>query len=207
LSTRSPRRNPDGTRVRKYGVWAVADDALLAGLGSGDEDAALAFIRRFQQRVYGLALLIVGDTARAEDIAQEAFVRAWRHAPAYDARRGSVATWLLTITRNLAIDTLRAGRARPADLVPSVDTTLADPGPGPEDLAGRDAELARVRRALASLPTEQRRAVVLASFYGRTAQEVGEIEGIPLGTAKTRIRSGLIRLRDRLESEETTRDG
>src|SRR5262245_18055226 len=193
--------------MRRYSVWAAADDALLAGLGSGDEDAALAFIRRFQQRVYGLAVLIVGDSARAEDIAQEAFVRAWRHAPAYDARRGSVATWLMTITRNLAIDSLRAGRARPADLVPSVDTTLADPGPGPEDLAGRDAEVARVRRALATLPQEQRRAVVLASFYGRTAQEVGEIEGIPLGTAKTRIRSGLIRLRDRLESEETAREG
>jgi RNA polymerase sigma-70 factor (ECF subfamily) len=186
-------------------VWAAADDTLLAGLGAGDPDAALAFVRRYQQRVYGLAVLILGDAGRAEDVAQEAFVRAWRHAPAYDARRGSVATWLLTITRNLSIDALRAGRSRPADLVPSVDATLADPGPGPDDIAGRDAEVARVRAALALLPAEQRRAVMLASFYGRTAQEVSELESIPLGTAKTRIRTGLIRLRDTLANEERAR--
>jgi RNA polymerase sigma-70 factor (ECF subfamily) len=194
--------NPDGESLRKYPVWEAADDALLAGLATGDQDAAIAFVRRFQQRVFGLALLIVRDPGRAEDVAQEAFVRAWRHAPAYDARRGSVVTWLLTITRNLAIDAIRMGRSRPSDLVPMVDGVWADAGPLPDELAGRDAEMTMVRAALARLPVEQRRAVLLAAFYGRTAQEISEIESIPLGTAKTRIRSGLHRLRAALAVEE-----
>src|SRR4051794_36732891 len=76
----------------------LSDEPLLAGLGAGDRRAAAAFVRRFERRVYGLALTVVGDPALAEDIAQEALTRAWRHAQAYDPRRGAVATWLLTIT-------------------------------------------------------------------------------------------------------------
>ena len=91
-------------------MWTVSDDALVAGLASGDRDAASAFVRRFQRRVYGLARTIVADDRAAEDIAQEAFVRAWKHAGAYDPRRGSVVGWLLTITRNLAIDAVRVRR-------------------------------------------------------------------------------------------------
>ena len=178
------------------GVWAVADDALLAGLGAGDPDAAAAFVRRFQGRVFGLAVTMVGDRTVADDVAQEAFVRAWRHAAAYDARRGSVATWLLTITRNLAIDSLRAMRSVPTD--PGVLAGLLPPagGSGPDGavVAGEDAD--RVRAALAALPPEQQRAVVLARFSGLTAAEIGVREGIPLGTAKTRIRAGMLRLRD-----------
>ncbi len=87
----------------------------MAGFAAGDTDAATAFVRRYQARVFGLAVTMVGDPAAAEEIAQEAFARAWRHAGSYDARRGRVATWLLTITRNLAIDHLRAHRAEPLD--------------------------------------------------------------------------------------------
>jgi RNA polymerase sigma-70 factor (ECF subfamily) len=82
---------------------ALSDEALLAGLAAGDADAATAFIRRFQARVYGLVVTIVRDEGVAEDVAQETFVRAWKHARTYDPRRGRVATWLLTIARNLAI--------------------------------------------------------------------------------------------------------
>src|SRR5947199_9763151 len=89
---------------------ALSDESLLAGLGSGDRRAASAFVGRFERRVYGLALTVVGDRVLAEDVAQEALTRAWRHAEAYDPRRGSVATWLLTITRNLAIDAIRLRR-------------------------------------------------------------------------------------------------
>jgi RNA polymerase sigma factor (sigma-70 family) len=88
-------------------VWTVSDETLVAGLASGDRDAASAFVQRFQRRVFGLARTIVVDDRAAEDIAQEAFVRAWKHAGAYDPRRGSVVGWLLTITRNLAIDAVR----------------------------------------------------------------------------------------------------
>ena len=173
------------------------DDALLAAFGVGDAEAATAFVRRHQARVFGLARSIVGDSALAEDVAQEAFVRAWRHATAYDSRRGSVVTWLLTITRNLAIDSLRLRRPMPLD--PATVAAFERSGDGPADSPAAAAEVtsevARLRTALAGLPEEQRRAVVLASLGGRTAREIGESEGIPLGTAKTRIRTGLLRVR------------
>jgi RNA polymerase sigma factor (sigma-70 family) len=94
---------------------ALSDEALLSGLAAGDADAATAFTRRFQARVYGLVLTIVRDQGTAEDVAQETFVRAWRYAQTYDPRRGRVATWLLTIARNLAIDVIRVKRAEPLD--------------------------------------------------------------------------------------------
>jgi RNA polymerase sigma factor (sigma-70 family) len=178
-------------------MWGAADDALLAGFGMGDAEAATAFVRRHQARVYGLARSIVGDPALAEDVAQEAFVRAWRHAAAYDPRRGSVPTWLLTITRNLAIDALRRHRPSPvdADTLPRFDREAGGPADGPGAAAEVASEMVRLRAALAGLPEEQRRAVVLAALCGRTAKEIGESEGIPLGTAKTRIRTGLLRIR------------
>jgi RNA polymerase sigma factor (sigma-70 family) len=178
-------------------MGSAADDALLAGFGMGDAEAATAFVRRHQARVFGLARSIVGDSALAEDVAQEAFVRAWRHAGAYDVRRGSVLTWLLAITRNLAIDALRLHRPAPVDPTTIADFDLRAGGQpdGPGAAAEVSTEMDRLRSALADLPEEQRRAVVLAALCGRTAKEVGESEGIPLGTAKTRIRTGLIRVR------------
>jgi len=173
----------------------LSDESLLAGLGSGDRRAAGAFVGRFERRVFGLALTVVGDRALAEDVAQEALTRAWRHAEAYDPRRGSVATWLLTITRNLAIDAVRLRRADPRSPADVADLAGASAGRGPADTAVANHEGQRVRAALQALPIEQRRAIVLSAFHGRTAREIAELEGIPLGTAKTRIRSGLLRLR------------
>jgi RNA polymerase sigma-70 factor (ECF subfamily) len=174
---------------------APSDESLLAGLAVGDEAACTAFVRRFQRRVYGLALGLVGDVGAAEDIAQEAFVRAWRHAQVYDARRGSVATWLLAITRNLAIDTLRMRRPQPVN--PESILALQPPPVGPavdETVATSDA-VAGLSNVLRRLPDEQRRALLLAAFYGYTAREISDAEGVPLGTAKTRIRSAMLRLR------------
>jgi|SRR5436190_12919503 len=176
---------------------ALSDESLLAGLGAGNRRAAAEFVRRFERRVYGLALTVVGDPSLAEDIAQEALTRAWRHAEAYDPRRGAVATWLLTITRNLAVDALRMRRSDPR--APSDFASLIDVGDsaelGPAEAAIASDEGTAVRAALGLLPVEQRRALVLSAFQGRTAREIAEVEGIPLGTAKTRIRAGLIRLR------------
>jgi RNA polymerase sigma-70 factor (ECF subfamily) len=109
----------------------------------------------------------------------------------------------LTITRNLAIDAVRVERARPADPVDLIDLTMADATIGPADLATRATEVERVVGALQELPSDQRRAVVLASVYGRTAREISEIEAIPLGTAKTRLRTGLLKLRSELVPEAT----
>ena len=182
-------------------MWTVSDDALVAGLAAGDRDAASAFVQRFERRVFGLARTIVADDRAAEDIAQEAFVRAWKHAAAYDPRRGSVVGWLLTITRNLAIDAVRVRRPvayDPAALL-GLDTPSGDRGPA--EHAALSEDTARLRVALAQLPAEQARAIVLAGLLGHTAREVGEIEDIPLGTAKTRIRTALIRLRAVLVNE------
>lgn len=175
------------------------DASLVAGLAVGDESAAVAFVRRFEGPVFGLALSITRDRGLAEDVSQGAFLRAWRAAATYDQRRGSVLTWLLTITRNLAIDAVRARRATPMDadlLEQVVATTLRG---GETDDVGVRLEGAQAAELLARLPAEQARAVVLAVIGGSTAQEVAEHEGIPLGTAKTRIRTGLRRLRQALE--------
>jgi RNA polymerase sigma-70 factor (ECF subfamily) len=182
-------------------MWSAADDALLAGYATGDPEAAAAFLRRHQGRVYGLARSIVSDSALAEDVAQEAFTRAWRHAGTYDPRRGSVPTWLLTITRNLAIDTIRLRRARPIapDILASLDLEATGPGARPADAAEAGEDIDNLRAALAGLPEDQRRAIVLAALCGRTAREVSESEGIPLGTAKTRIRAAMLKLRVALE--------
>ncbi len=183
-------------------MWAVSDDALLAGLAAGDGEAATAFVARFQRRVFGLALTMMGDARAAEDVAQEAFLRAWRHAGAYDARRGSVVTWLLTITRNLAIDAMRVRRPVVVDPDAVFDLPIATTDPGPDRRAEMQEDATRLHAALAQLPDEQRRAVVLAGLLGHSAREVGELEGIPLGTAKTRIRTALLRLRAALVPEE-----
>jgi RNA polymerase sigma factor (sigma-70 family) len=183
-------------------MWSVSDDALVAGLAAGDRDAASAFVRRFQRRVFGLARTIVNDDRVAEDIAQEAFLRAWRHADAFDPRRGSVVGWLLTITRNLAIDSVRVRRPTSFDPAVLVGLDRESEDRGPDDLAALGDDTQRLRAALARLPEEQCRAIVLAGLLGYTAREIGEIEGIPLGTAKTRIRTALQRLRLALVSEE-----
>jgi RNA polymerase sigma factor (sigma-70 family) len=186
------------------GMFDVADDALLAGLGAGDEAAAAVFVRRFQQRVFGLARTIVGDDGRAADVAQEVFVRAWRHAPTYDARRGSVLTWLLAITRNMAIDRLRVEQARPVDELGRITAEPASRERPPDDVAVTSDEVRRVRAALEGLPMEQRRALLLTALAGRSAREVGELEAIPLGTAKTRIRTALIHVRKALVDDDGT---
>jgi RNA polymerase sigma factor (sigma-70 family) len=185
-------------------VWTVSDETLVAGLAAGDRDAASAFVQRFQRRVFGLARTIVADDRAAEDIAQEAFVRAWKHAGAYDPRRGSVVGWLLTITRNLSIDAVRV--RVPVALDPSalLGIDRASDERGPVEHAELSDDRDRLRAALARLPEDQCRAVVLAGLLGYTAREVGEIEDIPLGTAKTRIRTALLRLRTALVTEEHT---
>jgi RNA polymerase sigma factor (sigma-70 family) len=181
---------------------AVSDEALLSGLAAGDADAATAFTRRFQARVYGLVLTIVHDEGTAEDVAQETFVRAWRYAQTYDPRRGRVATWLLTIARNLAIDVIRVKRAEPLDpdaVVRKLQRGSLAESPADQDFPPDERE--RVRSAITQLPSEQRRAIVLAAYLGRTAQEIGELEGVALGTAKTRIRSAMLKLRASLEAK------
>src|SRR6204780_4563896 len=109
------------------------DEALLAGRGVGDQAAAVVFGRRYQRRVFGLAYSMTSDASVAEEVAQEALIRVWRHAPVFDHRRGSVTSWVLTITRNLTIDALRMRRATPTDPDDFAAAALMSQEHNPED--------------------------------------------------------------------------
>jgi RNA polymerase sigma factor (sigma-70 family) len=179
----------------------LPDETLLAGLGAGDADLAIAFVRRFQRLVFGVAVTVLSDPGIAEDVAQQAFEQAWRHAQVYDSRRGSVRAWLTTITHNLAIDVVRARTSAPVDPgdLPALLTAVTDT---PERLAVAHDNAAGVRRALARLPSPQARAVAMAGIYGMTARQIADVEGVPLGTAKTRIRDGMQKLRNAFLPED-----
>lgn len=178
----------------------VSDEALVAGMAAGDEDAGAAFVRRHERKVYGIAVAVTMDRSTAEDVAQEAFLRAWRHAAVFDPRRAPAAAWLSTITRNLAIDALRLRRATPVDPDDAVWLDLGVDERAPDAQAVHADAVDRVRGALRTVPVEQRRALVRSAFYGQSASEIAAAEGIALGTAKSRVRLGLARVRDAVGS-------
>jgi RNA polymerase sigma-70 factor (ECF subfamily) len=175
------------------------DAAWVARASQGDETALATLYDVHSRAVYSLALRIVGDEADAEDVLLDVFDQAWRQAGRYDARRGTVAAWLLNLARSRAIDRLRARRARPDSGAATADDALASlpahvTDPGDALAASRDAE--KVRRALNELPVLQRLAIELAYFEGLTQSEIAERLEQPLGTVKTRIRNGLLKLRE-----------
>lgn len=186
-------------------MWDASDEALFAGFATGDEESGTVFVRRFQARVFGLAMGITRDAAEADEVAQDAFLRAWRYAASFDPRRGSVAGWLLGITRNVALDRVRLSASRRERV--EVDSTgdvvlklaLEAAAEDVTETAERHDALARVARSLRALPAEQRDALVAVTLQGLTTREYAESAGVPLGTAKTRIRLGLRKLRQRLE--------
>jgi RNA polymerase sigma-70 factor (ECF subfamily) len=136
----------------------------------------------------------VGDVQLAEDIAQQTFERAWRHAQVYDSHRGSVGVWLTTIAHNVAVDVTRARKATPVDPDQLIGMmTAVTEGPERQALASEASR--ELRGALARLPKEQARALVMAGISGMTAQQIADAEHIPLGTAKTRIRAAMGKLR------------
>lgn len=183
----------------RFPVGRLPDEALLSGLATGDPELAVTFVRRFQRTVFGVAIAVIKDPQLAEDVAQQTFERAWRHAQIYDSRRGSVATWLTTIAHNLAIDAVRSRRPEPV-APEDMDGILGVVSETPEQHALADEASSRLRAAVAELPREQGRALVMAGIYGMTAQQIADWEKIPLGTAKTRIRAAMGKLRTMLAS-------
>jgi len=175
------------------------DEHALRRLADGDADAIAELYDRHARRVYSLALRILGDAPDAEDVVQEVFVQAWRQASRYSAARGVVAAWLQTLARSRAIDRLRARRAQTdAAGGESAPSEAVDSGP-PIDWQFVSAEQTRlVRAALERLPILQRVAIELAYFEGLTHVEIAARLEQPLGTVKTRIRSGLMKLREAL---------
>ena len=179
------------------GMWDVSDEALFAGYASGDPAAAAVFVRSVERKVYGLALAIVRDPAEAQDVAQEAFVRAWRFAASFDERRGSVVAWLLGITRNVALDSVR-GRGRRAELAGELPPEWPLDPADVAELVGQHDDAARVIALMRDLPAPQREALVAVTLQGLTTREVSERASIPHGTVKTRVRLALRKLRDEM---------
>jgi len=177
----------------------ASDEALFAGYAAGDADVAAVFVRRFQTQVYGLALAIVAVPSDAEDIAQEAFVRAWRYAASFDARRGSVAAWLLRVTRNVALDHLRAQKRR-AEPIGEVPVDLLVDTDDVADTIGRHDDVARAASLMRSLPDAQREALVGVTLLGLTTREISRMTSVPRATIKTRVRLALRKLRGELEA-------
>jgi RNA polymerase sigma factor (sigma-70 family) len=179
-------------------VWDASDDALLAGFATGDPDAAAVFVRRYQAKMVGLALLITRDQVEAEEVAQDAFVRAFRYGGSYDARRGAVSSWLLGIVRNVALDRVRVTSRRREQLFAELPADgLMDEGDEIEAVGERDAAR-RMVALVQTLPAEQRDTLLAVTLYGLTAREVSEALGVPLGTVKTRVRLALRKVRDEL---------
>jgi RNA polymerase sigma-70 factor (ECF subfamily) len=188
---------PDGA---PQGVPSGGERSRLADLlhrsGLGDEAAFAEFYDATSARAYGLALRVVRNPAHAEEVAQEAYLDAWRSSARYDAGRGSAVGWFLTIVHRKAVDRVRSVEAATArDEGWNRETAPVDHDQTVES-AHASLEAARVRGAVATLTDVQRQAVELTYFGGYTHTEVAALLDVPLGTAKTRIRDGLIRLRD-----------
>jgi len=181
------------------------DLTLIHRIVGRDQTAVAELYDRHARVVYSIVLRILRSPAEAEEILQEVFIRVWTRAETYDSRLGSPVAWLLRIARNRAIDRVRSKRSRggvevPADDPPALEVVAvagaaADPLVRAEGAATADA----VRSALASLPDSQRVLIEAAFFDGYTHQELAARFGMPLGTVKTRIRTGLAAMRGRLE--------
>jgi|SRR5262245_5696717 len=162
---------------------------LVRRLAAQDASALAEFYDRFAPLVNALALRILRDSSDAEDVVQEVFLQAWRQADRFDPSRGSPEAWLCTIARTRAIDRLRRRAARREE--------PEEAAPPPSD-APRNEEALAVRKAVAELSEDQRRALELAYYEGLTQTEIAARLGEPLGTIKTRIRTAMIRLREAL---------
>jgi RNA polymerase sigma-70 factor (ECF subfamily) len=166
---------------------------LMKRLVAGDEGAIRTLYARFGRSVYTLGFRILGTPEAAEELTQDVFLSAWRKGVHFDAARGRLSTWLMTIAHNLAVDRLRHERGGGRPILILVDQV---PEPTPEDDEDMVVERDRARRALAELSPAQRHLLSQAYFYGWTAREIAEKNGIPLGTVKTRLRTAVLRLRN-----------
>ena len=177
-----------------------AIDARLAErIRAGEAEALGELYDRHASMALATALRVVGSREEAEDVVHEAFVAVWRKIDRFDAARGALRAWLMTVVRNRALDRVRARRPR-IDLDDADERSLLRTGPNPTwEAALARASAADIQSALADLPDEQRRAVELAYFEGYTYREVADLTGVPPGTANGRLRLALAKLREALQ--------
>jgi len=174
------------------------DAQLLEGIAQRDESSLAALYDRYHLLAFSLALRVVNDRGRAEDVVQDAFLSVWRKAGSYVEGRGSVKTWLTSIVRNRAIDLVRAKRESDSD-DEAVLLAIRDPRPSVIEQVTATLDRDVIRGAIGELPLEQRQAIAMAYFEGRSHSEIADVTGLPLGTVKSRIRLGMHRLRDLLQ--------
>jgi len=172
---------------------------VSARLVAGDDTALREVYDQYASFVYGLAARVIGDTRAAEDVSQDVFLAFWERPAAFDPERGSLRTWLGTLTHRRSVDYVRREEARRRRAAREASRAVATPDV--EEMATALLAAERVRAALDVLPPEQRRAIQLAYFGGKTYRQVAETLGIPEGTAKSRLRLALRRIADALEAE------
>lgn len=189
-----------GWRVAKVAAEEAADEALVQQMASGSTEALRAASDRYSRGLTGLAARILGDELDAQEVAADALWQAWRQAGSFETGRGSVAAWLVTITRSRAIDRLRAHKSR--HLRTQDETKLASAAaavPDPALEVGRAERGRAVKKAVAGLQSAERELLELAYFSDLSQSEIAARTGTPLGTVKTRMRSAMIKLRDALK--------
>jgi RNA polymerase sigma-70 factor (ECF subfamily) len=186
----------------------VDDREAIARVEAGDAAGLEVLYDRYATLVYSLALRILRNTGDAEDVTQEVFAQLWRQASRFDPARGAVGAWLSVIARSRALDRLRrqVASARPTG-EPEALTAIPDPAPSVELVVASAEQVAAARVALASLPLEQRTALELAYYEGLTQAEIAAKTATPLGTVKTRIRTGLQRIRDAMGARSSSIGG
>ena len=176
---------------------------LIAQTAQGDQAALATLYDRTSPQVYGLVLKILDNREAAEEVTLDVYTQVWRQAHTYDETRGTPGSWLMTLARTRAIDRYRAGMAE-RGRIESLDTVelFVSEGETPEqDLEGQQRRR-YVQQALALLTTEQRKVIALAYFYGLSQSEISDKLNVPLGTVKTRMRLGMIKLREALAPYE-----
>jgi len=168
-----------------------ADDMkLVARIRASDQQAMSELYDRYAKIVYAVALRVLQDASTAEDVLQDIFMQLWRNPDAFDGSRGTLAAWLTVISRHRSIDRLRQRRPEL-----NIEDCVISGGPDLQDEAERNLVIEKVRSVLAEMNPDQRRALELAYFEGLTHTEIAAKTGEPLGTIKTRIRTGLQQLR------------
>jgi RNA polymerase sigma factor (sigma-70 family) len=185
--------------VRGKAYQGLQDGQLVQLVAERDADALEVLYDRYGKVAYSLARRILTDEVLAQDVVQEVFLSLWRDAHRFDAGRGTLATYLLSMTHHRAVDVVRREenlrRRRTSD---EVLAFRPDPAPGVEDEAEAAERRSEVRAALAQLPPAQREALTLAYFGGYTQREVATLVGVPLGTVKTRMAAGMRKLKEAL---------
>lgn len=189
--------------TKQYSNQAEDEKALMYRIAAGDEVAFEALYDRYSRLLYSILLSVVKQPPEAQDMLQEVFLHIWRQAKNFDAGRGNVYSWLITMTRNRAIDRLRSKGYRERQQEAHDDDTmlmLPDSALSPLDSITITEQRERVHDALGKIPPEQRDALMLAYFQGYTQAEIADLLQIPLGTIKTRMRQGLLKLSTLLHS-------